>query len=94
LRGLRIAARLGFQFSEETAAALNKLSSSISTLTKVSLVQSVQLVSFYLVTAFSTFHYLLSLFYYVAKVTDGAEFHVGIWCSKTINPVAKKIWAS
>ncbi|KAJ4777871.1 CCA-adding enzyme [Rhynchospora pubera] len=34
LRGLRIAARLGFWFSEETAAALRKLSSSVSTLTK------------------------------------------------------------
>ncbi|KAJ3689716.1 hypothetical protein LUZ61_018880 [Rhynchospora tenuis] len=34
LRGLRIAARLGFRFSQETAAALKKLSSSVSTLTK------------------------------------------------------------
>ncbi|XP_078155566.1 uncharacterized protein LOC144551472 isoform X2 [Carex rostrata] len=37
LRGLRIAARLGFWFSDETAAALNELSSSISTLNKARL---------------------------------------------------------
>lgn len=42
LRGLRIAARLGFRFSDETAAALNELSSSISTLNKVSLVTSAE----------------------------------------------------
>ena len=90
LRGFRIAARLGFQFSSETSNAIHDLSSSIINIDKVYFLGT----SEYKLTIVCTFSYgfLLSsafcLIYCVGKVDDGNELYNVLWGSSAFCLVA------
>lgn len=76
MRGLRVAARLGFQFSSETSTAIRDLSPSIIDIDKVYLPES-DVQTYMFSRVFSL--YVDDLIYSADKVGYGNEIYAILW---------------
>lgn len=93
LRAIRIAARLGFQISRETAHFVKNLSCSILRLDKVCSKPCASSALFmYLVYMIMAIQLILSHLDVSGKASDGNELHAGIWFCWSIFKVIVEVW--
>lgn len=94
LRGIRIASRLGFGFTRETARSVINLSFSVLRLDKVYLGLFLAILflvsSFYIDKVAIFFIFFLTL----GKTSDGNELHVSIWFCRVFAEVIMEIRSS
>jgi hypothetical protein len=94
LRAIRIAARLDFQFSRDTARAIQDCSLSILRIEKVLTENYDSPVYALSILLLFHIHSVCLLLIISGKADDGNELYAGIWSSRGFSAFALEIWTS